>query len=121
MTIGERIFELLNQKNMSQKELSDITGINASVISDWKRKGTNPGSDKILKICSALDITPEELLGGTKSAGKENSYKDYYMVEKKSELGTIVQEYGNMNEAQRCRLRGYVDALMDLRKNPKKT
>lgn len=120
MTISERIFKILDDRGLSQKDLSDMTGIRTSVISDWKRKGTNPGSDRILKICEALDVTPEELLGGTRSSAEKRDEKEYYLVKKKSDLGIIVKEYGNMDELQRSRLRGYVDAITDIRNNPNK-
>ena len=58
---------------MSQKEFSEKTGIAQSSISDWKRKKTNPVSEKILIICSVLDITPYELLGGTDGVGSRSN------------------------------------------------
>ena len=48
---------------MSQKEITEKTGIVQSSISDWKRKKTNPVSKKILIICDVLDVTPYELQG----------------------------------------------------------
>ncbi len=51
MLISERIFELLKEKGITQKEFSELTGISQSTISDWKRKKTNPASDKIMLIC----------------------------------------------------------------------
>ena len=62
MIISERIFYIMEQKNMSQLELSRRTGIATSNISDWKKKKTNPKADCLLSICDALDITPEQLL-----------------------------------------------------------
>ena len=49
--ISEKIFELILRNGVTQKEFSEETGISQSTISDWKRKGTNPSADKILKIC----------------------------------------------------------------------
>lgn len=46
-TISDKIFELLKEKGMSQKEFAERTGIAESSISDWKKKRTNPVSDKI--------------------------------------------------------------------------
>ena len=57
MTISEKIFALLEQKQLSQKEFSEKTEISQSTISDWKRKRTNPSSDKILKICEVLQVS----------------------------------------------------------------
>lgn len=54
---------------MSQKEFSERTGIAQSSISDWKRKRTNPVSEKILIIC---EVTPYELLAGTDGVGSRN-------------------------------------------------
>ena len=45
MIISERIFYIMEQKNMSQLELSRRTGIATSNISDWKKKKTNPKAD----------------------------------------------------------------------------
>ena len=64
MIISERIFYIMEQKNMSQLELSRRTGIATSNISDWKKKKTNPKADCLLSICDALEITPEQLLTG---------------------------------------------------------
>ncbi len=50
MTISERIFERLGQLSMSQKEFSEKTGIKESAISEWKKKKTNPSSEKILSL-----------------------------------------------------------------------
>ena len=56
-TISGRIFELLKEQNMSQKRFTQETGIAESTISDWKKKKTNPVSDKILIICEVLGVT----------------------------------------------------------------
>ena len=58
LVISERIFYLLDKKNMTQKEFAEQTEISQSTISDWKRKKTNPSADKILKICEVLSVTP---------------------------------------------------------------
>ncbi len=64
MTISERLFRIMEEKNISMSELSRLTGISRHMIFDWHKKNTNPGSDKIMAICRALEITPEQLLTG---------------------------------------------------------
>ncbi len=39
-TVSDRIFELLKEKGMSQKEFAAKTGIAESTIRDWKKKKT---------------------------------------------------------------------------------
>ena len=48
MIISQKIFSLLEQRGMSQKEFSARAEISPSTISDWKRKKTNPSADKII-------------------------------------------------------------------------
>lgn len=69
MTISQRIFTLLKQKHLSQKDLSEYAGISPAAISSWKSKGTNPSSDKIIKICEFLNVDPYYLLTGEKEEG----------------------------------------------------
>lgn len=64
MTISERLFDMMKQQNISISELSRMTGISRHTIFDWQRRGTNPGADKIMIICEALHVTPEQLLTG---------------------------------------------------------
>lgn len=54
MIISERIFEIMKEQKMSQRELSRRTGITISTISDWNTKKSNPASDKLLVISEAL-------------------------------------------------------------------
>jgi transcriptional regulator with XRE-family HTH domain len=65
MIISERIFKIMGEKKITQLALSEKTGIGQSTISDWKTKKTNPSADKIMIICAALEVTPEELLQDT--------------------------------------------------------
>ena len=62
MKISERIFELMDQRNMTQDDLSKRAGIAQSVISDWKTKKTNPSANKLMNIAAALEFDVKELL-----------------------------------------------------------
>ena len=114
MTISERIFKLLQERGMSQKEFSDRTGIAQSSISDWKRKKTNPVSEKILIICDVLDVTPYERLGATEGEGKRSNPSEVIVLEKGSETGRMLEEYLGMSEKYQERLLGYMHALQEM-------
>ncbi|MDD4525940.1 MAG: helix-turn-helix transcriptional regulator [Lachnospiraceae bacterium] len=116
MTVSEKIFELLNEREMSQKEFSEKTGISQSSISDWKRKKTNPVSEKIMIICEALSVTSEELLSGTEGTGSRSNPSDRYVIKKDTELGQFITDYQNLSEKDRNRLNGYLKAMQDMRK-----
>ena len=108
MTISERIFELLDKRGMSQKEFSEKTGIAQSSISDWKRKKTNPVSEKILIICNVLDVTPYELLGGTDGVGSRSNPSDMILIDKNSEYGSAIMDFLALDRGNQGRLLGYL-------------
>lgn len=64
MTISERIFYLLKHQGKTQKDLASFTGISQPAITDWKKKGTNPSSDKLVKICEFFHVSLSWLLTG---------------------------------------------------------
>ena len=112
MTISDRIFEKLKELDMSQKEFSEATGISQSTISEWKSKGTNPTSEKIMIICKVLDVSPEWLLSGAGNNGERSNDIPWYVVDRETEMGEIITEYHKMNSKQRERLKGYIEAMM---------
>ncbi len=63
MTVSEKIFRLMEEKGMTQKEFSELSGIAESTVSDWKRKRLNPGVDKLPMICKTLGVSADSLLG----------------------------------------------------------
>ena len=58
MTIGERVLDLVYQKDMTQKEFSEKTGIPQSTMSSWRGKKQNPSLDKLKVICDTLQVDP---------------------------------------------------------------
>lgn len=112
MLISERVFELLKEKGMSQKEFSLRTGIAQSTISDWKSKKVNPASDKILIICDVLQVSPYELLAGS-AAQYENP--NCIVIDRESDLYILVEMISRLKSDQRLRLQGYLEALSGMR------
>ena len=112
MIISERIFYVMEQKNITQLELSRRTGIAISNISDWKKKKTNPKADCLLSICDALEITPEQLLTGK---GIDPEYKDADMDYEvtRSDI-KILKQIHSLGDAQYKRLMAYMKALQKL-------
>ena len=102
MIISEKIFELLKERGMNQKEFALATGISQSTISDWKTKGTNPAADKIMVICDVLGVTPVELL----TSGKQ--FKSYQpetqdSIVLSSEVRTLGDQNAEADEREQCR------------------
>ena len=117
MIISERIFKILKDKNISQNAFAQQIGLASSTISDWKTKKTNPSSDKIMDICIALNITPEQLLTGkdidddifTTKVNENSSNPEF----SKSDI-KILKEIHELKETQRKRLIKYIEVLKQL-------
>lgn len=114
MTISEKIFSLLEVRGMSQKEFSERTGIAQSTISDWKRKKTDPVSEKILIICEVLSVTPYEILSETEGKGKRSNRSKVIMLDKSSEAGQLMETYLALDEKKQQKVLGYMDALKEM-------
>ena len=112
MTIGERLFKIMKEKNISMPELSRMTGISRHTIFDWQRRNTNPGADKIMVICEVLQITPEELLVGKQN--DEMSEYDHVINTNVIEM-QIMKECQDLSEAKKKRLLAYVSMLQNMK------
>ena len=113
MLISERIYKYIAERGLSQIEFSRRTGISQSTISDWRRKGTNPSSDKIMVICDVLDISPMELLTGIEG---ESENVDYIVLNKDSGEYHLIENYRDLDGDARKRVEGYMAALKDMMK-----
>ena len=110
MTISERLFEIMKEKEISVGNLSRLTGISRQTIYDWQKKNTNPGADKIMIICEALQVTPEELL-----AGKRNNV----VIDHDSSVSAdgieieLIKEYQELSDTKKKRLLAYMNMLQN--------
>ena len=110
MTISERIFKILEREKMSQREFCRRVGITPSTVSDWKTKKHNPSSDKIMDICAALNVSPEQLLTGKGIDSVEDSV-DYQLDYQGKQL---ILEYEGLNDDAQKRLLAYAKKLSEL-------
>ena len=108
MTISERIFKIMDERGMSQIEFSRKTGISQSTISDWKRKKTNPASDKIMVICKVLNVSADEVLQDTIEHSKQ---PDFRIVSEGTPDYDLLVEVDFLSASQKERLKGYISAL----------
>ena len=63
MTINEKIFKIMEQKNIKNADLAKHLNVKNNVITNWHNRGTEPPIKYIIPICELLDVTIYELLG----------------------------------------------------------
>ena len=112
MTISERLFAIMKEKHITMPDLSRMTGISRHTIFDWQRRGTNPGADKIMVICEALHITPEELLIGTT---KGSSTGVDICMDAGSFETQIIEGCQGFSDEQKKRLLAYISMLQNVK------
>lgn len=64
MSLGERIYKLRSEKNLSQGDLADALEVSRQSISKWETNGSVPELDKLIKLSEIFDISLDELITG---------------------------------------------------------
>jgi len=64
MTFGEKINELRKEKNLTLKELANLSGISQATLTNWTRNRTKskPQPIAVKKVADALGYDYQELL-----------------------------------------------------------
>lgn len=62
-----KVAELRKQKNLTQRQLADLIGVDPSTIRNWERdRGGIETFVKLAKLCKTLDCTIEDLFEAQK-------------------------------------------------------
>lgn len=99
--LPSRLKEILEIKNINQKELSELSGIRASSISDWINNKYEAKQDKIYLLSKALDVSPAWLMGfdvdidnhkknEATFVGRANVMRTYRYINSKVSAGTPI-------------------------------
>ncbi|KAF1682421.1 helix-turn-helix transcriptional regulator [Veillonella sp. R32] len=75
-SFSKRLKETMINQKITQSDLSAMTSIRASSISDWLNDKYSPKQDKIAIIAKALNVRPTWLMGYDETNNEET--KDYY-------------------------------------------
>lgn len=89
VTVGERIAHLLNEKHMTQRELSSIINVTEVTVGRYVNDTREPKGSTLRDIASALEVSTDFLLNGITVLNK----KDEKDISKK--LNNILSEMEN--------------------------
>lgn len=62
MNICEKMFLIMQEKGIKNKDLMEKLNVSSSVVSTWKTRKTNPPAEYIAQICELLNIDVYTLL-----------------------------------------------------------
>lgn len=63
MNLGENIYRLRSEKNMSQGDLADALEVSRQSVSKWENNSAVPELEKLIKMSQLFGVTLDELAG----------------------------------------------------------
>ena len=64
MNLGEKIYKLRAERNLSQGDLAEMLNVSRQSISKWENNSSVPDLDKIIKLGDIFEISLDELIKG---------------------------------------------------------
>lgn len=95
--IGDRISDKLSELKMSQKELSQITGLSTNAISQYVRNLRVPDTSSIYKIAQALNVSIEWLLVGNANSQNTSNENSAFILNNNAEIH-MIEMFRTFNE-----------------------
>ncbi|MDR1939849.1 MAG: helix-turn-helix domain-containing protein [Clostridiales bacterium] len=74
--LGEFIYQMRKEKNISQSQLGDMLGVSNKAVSKWETGESNPEIEKIQKLAGIFGISADELLSCERKADGPESKTD---------------------------------------------
>ena len=62
MTLGERIYKLRNERNMTQEQLAEKLGVTRQSISKWEGNLVKPEIEKLKAMAKLFDVSLDDLI-----------------------------------------------------------
>ncbi len=96
MTIGEKIYKLRTERNLSQGELSEMLEVSRQSISKWENGAATPDLDKIIKLSEIFGITIDELVKSNEVSAPAEEKPQTIIIKKESSfpprkiIGTVL-------------------------------
>jgi transcriptional regulator with XRE-family HTH domain len=93
MTFTDRLETLIIQKNTKQTALADACGIAQNTISGWKKRGSLPQADIIIKMADFLGVSVHYLVTGKEKGESQRRPLEQNILNDLPDLTDIDLEY----------------------------
>ncbi|MCA0228690.1 helix-turn-helix domain-containing protein [Patescibacteria group bacterium] len=71
MNIGQRIYKIRQQKNITQEQLAKDLAISRQAVSKWESGKAIPDIENLMYISSLYDVSLDELIKGDNKVGQK--------------------------------------------------
>jgi transcriptional regulator with XRE-family HTH domain len=105
-----RLFELRNEKSLSQRDMAKIMNISQGTFNNWENGNTQPSIEQLIALANYFGVSVDYLIGNSddlgviryKSMSEENSKLISLLCnvppQLKQAIITILTEYNNKTE-----------------------
>ncbi len=76
MSLGERIYKLRTEKNLSQGDLAELLEVSRQSVSKWENNSATPDLEKILRLGEIFEVSLDELVKGEAKPYSLNQSED---------------------------------------------
>lgn len=94
MNLGENIYRLRTQKNMSQGDLADALEVSRQSVSKWENNSAVPELEKLIRMAQIFEVSLDELVSGETYAPKAETAPTYTSMHKPARRFTNAQIWG---------------------------
>ena len=114
MTLGERIYKLRTEKEMSQGDLADALEVSRQSISKWETNGSVPELDKLVKLSEIFCISLDELVTGKETEQQERQEEPEVVIPPQAEPKIVCVEKPVMPAISAAQILGIILILGSL-------
>lgn len=123
-----RLKNLRTAKNITQKELALLIGLDRTSVTKWETKGVVPDPQTLSKLASFFAVTTDYLLGVSNdprphnpSTGKEASARETRQLEQLLEMDGLTFKGAPLSEDDRNKIKAALEiAFWDAKEKNKK-
>lgn len=118
MIFSKRLKDLRKQKELSQKEYASLLGISSVTLSHYENGKREPDLDRLVSICTCLEVSSDYMLGLTNSISKPKEIP--VSIASISVPRRTSNPLDDLDPDLRSKAEGYIDNLLEQQKERQK-
>ena len=77
MSLGEKLYKLRTEKNITQSDVASALGVSRQAVSKWETDESLPDLDKLVKLADLYEVTTDFLLRESASSNNGTQISDF--------------------------------------------
>ena len=96
-----KIFEIMEKRNISNKQLADAIGVSPGNVSDWKSGRSKPSAEVLVKIAKFLNVSVDYLLGNSSGSQIDQDFSVFLADNDLAAYISYIKEYPELKDILR--------------------